>query len=251
MDMQNNPQDNHDFEKVAELLTPKHPRRCDFAFSRPPKKRIMSKVWTICGVAAMFVVVLTIAIKSVLPVSAKEVINSAFTTLSNSESIKVEFVWRGVKTSAEEIYSPDPSGNVINGTLYLLRKNGKVNMRIDWQDAEKNSIVFNSCDYIHLRGNHIANKYSTVFGDKLMQLFSMKTLPDDLKSSSELSAEGNMIMIKNHKGDITFFGEFQKDIKRLVKASAIFSLPEGKNITLLETTSIETGIDISESMFFE
>lgn len=249
--MQNNPQENHDFEKVAELLTPKHPRRCDFAFSYPPKKRIISKVWTISGVAAMFVVVLTIAIKSVLPVSATEVINTAFTALSNSESIKVEFVWRGVKTSAEEIYSPDPSGNVINGKLYLLRKNGKVNMRIDWQDNEKNSIVFNSCDYIHLQDNHIVYKYSTVFGDKLMKLFSMKTFPDDLKSTSELSTEGNMIMIKKHKENITFYGEFQKDSKRLVKASAIFSLPEGENITLLETKSIETDIDITESMFFE
>lgn len=251
MDMQNNPQENHDFEKVAELLTPKHPRRCDFAFSIPTKKRITSKIWTISGVAAMFVVVLTIAIKSVLPVSATEVVHSAFTTLASAESIKVEFVWRGVKTSSEEIYSPDPSGNVISGTLYLLRKNGKVNMRIDWHDAEKNSIMFNSCDYIHLQDNHIANKYSTAFGAKLMELFSMKTLPDDLKNTSELSTEGNMIMIKNHKENITFYGVFQKDSKRLVKASAIVSLPEGTNITLLETKSIETGIDITESMFFE
>lgn len=251
--MQNNPQVKHDFEKVAELLTPKHPRKCDFAFSRPAKKRIISKLWAIRGVAAMFVVVLTIAIKSVLPVSATEIVNSALTTLSNSESIKVEFVWRGVKTSAEEIYSPDPSGNVINGTLYLLRKNGKVNMRIDWQDTEKNSIVFNSCDYIHLQDNRIANKYPTAFGDIIMKLFSMETLPDDLKSSTELSTEGNRIMITshNHNKNITFYGEFQKDSKQLVKASAIFSLPEGRNITLLETKSIETGIDITESMFFE
>lgn len=251
MDMQNNPQENHDFEKVAELLSPKHPRRCDFAFSRPPQKKIISKIWAFSGIAAMFVVVLIIAIKSVLPVSATEIVNSAFTTLSNAESIKVEFVWRGVKTSAEEIYSPDPSGNVINGTLYLLRKNGEVNMRIDWQDAEKNSIVFNSCDYIHLQDNRIANKYPTVFGGKLMKLFSMETLPADLKSTTELSTECNMIMVKSHNENITFYGEFQKDSKRLVKASAIFSLPEGKNITLLETKSIETGIVITESMFFE
>lgn len=251
MDMQNNPQENHDFEKVTELLTPKHPRRCDFAFPYPAKKRIISKIWAISGVAAMFVVVLTIAIKSVLPVSATEIVNSALTTLSNSESIKVEFVLRGVKTSSEEIYSPDPYGNVINGTLYLLRKNGKVNMRIDWQDTEKNSIVFNSCDYIHLQDNRIANKYPTAFGDKLMKLFSIETLPDDLKSSTELSTEGNKIMIKSNNENITIYGEFQKDSKRLVKASAIFSLPEGSNITLLETKSIETGIDITESMFFE
>ena len=62
-----------------------------------------------------------------------------------------------------------------------LRKNGKVNMRIDWKDTEKNSIVLNSCDYIHLQDNRIANKYPTAFGDKLMKLFSIETLPDGFK----------------------------------------------------------------------
>lgn len=239
-----------ELEKVVELLTPKFQRKCEFSFAKP-RKRLVNKIWAISGVAAMLVVALTFAIKSALPVSATDVINSAFTTLIKAESIKVEFVWRGVKTSAEEIYSPDPSGNIIDGTLYLLRKNDRVNMRIDWHDAEKNSIVFNSCDYIHLQDNHIANKYPTAFRDKLMGLFSLDTLRDDLKSTSELSTEGNMIIIKDHKDNITLCGEFQKDSKRLVRASAIVSLPDGQNMTMLETKSIETDIDIPESMFFE
>ncbi len=248
MNMQEDRKEYLEFENVVELLTPKFQRKCEFSFAKP-RKRLVSKLWAFSGIAAMFVVVLIIAIKSVHPVSATEIVNSALTTLSNAESIKVEFVWRGVKTSAEEIYSPDPSGNVINGTLYLLRKDGKVNMRIDWQDTEKNSIVFNSCDYIHLQDNHIVDKYSTTFGSKLIELFSLKTFPDDLKSTSEFSTEGNMIRIKNRKENITHYGDFQKDSKRLVKASAIISLPEGKNITLLETKSIEVGIDIPESLF--
>lgn len=239
-----------ELEKVVELLTPKFQRKCEFSFAKP-RKRLVNKIWAISGVAAMLVVVLTFAIKSALPVSATDVINSAFTTLMKAESIKVEFVWRGVKTSAEEIYSPDPSGNIIDGTLYLLRKNDRVNMRIDWHDAEKNSIVFNSCDYIHLQDNHIANKYPTAFRDKLMGLFSLDTLQDDIKSASELSTEGNMIIIKDHKDNITLCGEFQKDSKRLVRASAIVSLPDGQNMTMLETKSIETDIDIPESMFLE
>lgn len=250
MSTQDSIKENQEFDKVVSILTPQFKRTCDFSYAKP-RKRLVNKIWAISGIAAMFLVVLSVAIKSVLPASATELINSAFTTLMNAESIKVEFEWRGVKTSAEEIYSPDPSGNVINGTLYLLRKDGKVNMRIDWQDTEKNSIVFNGCDYIHLQDNHIANKYPTAFDGKLMELFSQKTLPDYLKGTSELSTEGNRIMIKHHKENITFYGEFQKDSKRLVKASAIISLPEEKNITLLETKSIETGIDISESMFLE
>lgn len=250
MNMQDDRKEYLESEKVVELLTPKFQRKCEFSYAKP-RKRLVNKIWAISGIAAMFVVVLSVAIKSVLPVSATEVINSAFTTLMNAEGIKVEFVWRGVKTSAEEIYSPDPSGNVINGTLYLLRKDGKVNMRIDWQDTEKNSIVFNGCDYIHLQDNHIVNMYPTAFEGKLMELFSQKTLPDGLKDTSEFSTEGNMIMMKHHKENITFYGEFQKDCKRLVKASAIITLPEEKNITLLETKSIETGIGIHESMFLE
>ena len=249
--MQNNIQDNNDLEKVAKLLTPKHPRRCGFEFSTPPQKRITGKIWTISGVAAMFAIVLTIAIKSVMPVSAAEVIESAVATLTNAEGVKVEFVWRGIKTSAEEIYSPDLSGNVIDGTLYLSHKIGKGNMRIDWHDAEKNSIVFNGSDYIHLVDNRIVNKYPSSYRDKLMSLFHQNTFPEDLKSKAELSAEGNMIIIKLREGDITFCGQFQKDNKQLVKASAIVSLPDGQNMTILETKSIKTDIDIPESLFYK
>lgn len=250
MNMQDDRKEHLESEKVVELLTPKFQRKCEYSFAKP-RKPLVNKIWAISGIAAMFVLVLTIAIKSVVPVSATEVINSAYTTLTNAESIKVEFAWRGVKTSAEEIYSPDPTGDVINGTLYILRKNGKVNMRIDWQDAEKNSIVFNSNGYIHLKNNNIVNKYSTAFGAKLIELFSLNTLPDDLRSTSEISSEGNMIIIKNHKENITFCGEFQKDNKQLVKASVIVSLPDGQSMTMLETKSIETGIDIPESLFYE
>ena len=250
MNMQDDRKEYLESEKVVELLTPKFQRKCEFSFAKP-RKRLVNKIWAISGIAAMFVLVLTIAIKSVLPVSATEVINSAFTALTNAESIKVEFIWRGIKSSAEEIYSPDLSGNLIDGTLYLSRQNGKVNMRIDWHDAEKNSIVFNGSDYVHLQDNHIVNRHSSAFGDEIMNLFSQNTLPDGLKGKAELSTEGNMIILKDHKEDITFCGEFQKDSKQLVKASAIVSLPDGPNMTMLETKSIIIGIDIPESLFYE
>ena len=250
MNMQDNRNENQELEKVAELLTPKFQRKCEVSFTKP-RKRLINKIWTISGIAAMFVVVLTIAIKSVIPVSATEVINSAFANLTKAESIKVEFVWRGAKASGEEIYSPDPSGNMIKGTLYLLRKNGKVNTRIDWHDAEKNSIIFNGSYYIHLKDNYPVDKHSSTFGDELMNLFNQKSLPDGLNDNSELSTEGNIITVKSHKDQITFCGKFQKDSKQLIKASAIFSLPDGQNMTMLETKSIETDIDIPESIFSE
>lgn len=250
MSTQDSIKENQEFDKVVSILTPQFKRTCDFSYAKP-RKRLVNKIWAISGIAAMFVVVLSVAIKSVLPASATEVINSAFTTLTGAESIKVEFVWRGIKTSAEEIYSPDTSGNVINGTLYLLRSNDKVKTRIDWHDAEKNSIIFDGSNYIRLQGNRIAGKHPSAFGDEIMNLFSQNTLPDGLKGQAELSTEGTMIMIKTKKDDITFCGEFQKDSKRLVKASAIVSLPDGQNMTMLETKSIETDIDIPDSLFCE
>lgn len=251
MDMQNNSQENYDFEKVAELLTPKHPRRCKFTFTKPPKKYITSKIWTISSVAAMFAIVITIAIKSVMPISAAEVINSAITALTDAKSVKVEFVWRGKKGASEEIYTPDSLGNMVGGTLYILRNNGTVKTRIDWHDADKNSIVFNGRDYIHLRNNKIIDRHSSSFGEELMNLFSQNSLPEDITDKSILSADGDIIIIESHKGKITLLGEFNKDSKQLTKASISVSLPNRKNLKMMETKSIETDRCIPKSMFIE
>ena len=249
--MQKDFQENYDYEKVAELLTPKHPRQCEFSFSRLPEKRFTRKMWTISGVAAMFAIVLTIATKSVMPVSASEVINSAITTLSDAETIEVEFSWRGIKGNSEEIYTPSPLGDMVEGTMYILRKNDTVKTRIDWHDAEKNSIVFNGKDYILLRDNEMIDKHPSSFGKELMNLFSQNTLPKYLKDKSILSDDGNIIITDSHNGEITVLGEFHKDSKRLYKASASVLLPNGQDLKILETKSIKTNIKIPESLFLE
>lgn len=249
--MQNDYQENYDYEKVAELLTPKHPRQCEFSFSTPPKKWFTRKIWAVSGVAAMFAIVITIAIKSVMPISAAEVINSAFTTLTVANSIKVEFAWRGIKGASEEIYTPDPLGNMVEGTMYILRKNGTVKTRIDWHDAEKNSIVFNGRDYIHLKNNQIIDRHSSSFGEELMNLFSQNSLPEDIIDKSILSADGDIIIIESQNGKITLLGEFNKYSKRLTKATINVSLPNRKKIKMMETKSIETDRCIPESIFIE
>lgn len=74
MNMQNDRKEHLESEKVVELLTPKFQRKCEFSFAKP-RKRLVNKIWAVSGIAAMFVLVLTIAIKSVVPVSATGVIN--------------------------------------------------------------------------------------------------------------------------------------------------------------------------------
>lgn len=238
------------FDEVVELLTPKFRRECEIAFAKP-HKRFINRIWAISGIAAMFVIALTIAFKSVVPVSAAEVVSSALADLSDAESVKVEFTWRGIKTSHEEIYRPDLSGDVINGTLYLLRRNGKVLARIDWHDAEKNTIVFNNSQYIHLKDGIKVNKHASSFGDELMNLLNRNSLPDDLKNESEFSTEDNVITIKHNKDIITFCGEFNKNSKQLIKASAIATMPDGKEVSIFETQSIETNVDLPENLFAE
>lgn len=250
MDMHDKTKESQELDRVVDLISPRHPRECGFTFTAP-KKRFSKRIWTISGVAALFIIVATIAFKSVMPVSAAEVIGSAISTLTDAESVKVEFVWRCVKTDAEEIYTPDPAGEMIDGTLYLSRRNGIVNTRIDWNDAERNSIVFDGKNYIHLRDNRLVNKHSSSFGNELMELFSHSSLPDVMKEESILSSDGNMIITESHKGDITLRGEFLKDSKRLVKASAKVAMPDGTDLTILETKSIETDVDIPETIFVE
>ncbi|MBD5193397.1 MAG: hypothetical protein HDS91_02605 [Bacteroidales bacterium] len=186
-----------------------------------------------------------------MPVSAAEVINSAITGLTDAENIRVEFEWRGTKNNSEEIYTPDSLGNIVNGTLYILRKNGKVNTRIDWHDVENNSIIFNGRDYIHLRNNEIIDKHPSSFGEELIDLFSQNSLSKNIKDNSVFSTEGDFIIAESHKGDITFHGEFRKDSKRLTKASVSVSLQNGQDLKMMETTSIATNISITESMFIE
>lgn len=249
--MRNNLNDDHDFDKVANLLTPKYPRKCDFAFSTPNQKRPISKIWTISGIAAMFAVVLTLVIKLVVPVSAAEMINSVITSLKDAECVKVEFAWRGIKADSEEIYTPDPSGSLVDGTLYVMRINGKFKTRIDWHDAEKNSIVFNGKDYIYLRNNEIINKKSSSFGETLMNLFSYNKLPDDLKDKVTQTTDGNIIKAEIHKGDVAFLGEFNRNSKLLNKASVSVSMPNGQNLKMMETKSIEINGSIPDSIFIE
>lgn len=248
--MQDINKENREFDKVVELLKPKFPRRCEFSFTKP-RTRIFKRIWAVSGIVAMLAIILTVAIKSAITVSAMEVINSALADLSTAESLKVEFVWRGVKSSAEEIYTPNPEGNLVKGTLYLLRKNGKVLTRIDWHDDERNSIIFNGNKYIHLKNGRKINTHSSSFGEELINLVSANTVPEDLKKESSIVKSGDRLSIKSHKDVITFYGEFQRDSKRLINASVATISPNGRETMMAKTKSIEIGIDIPEALFSE
>lgn len=250
MDTKDINNENREFDKVVELLTPKFPRHCEYSFTKP-RRRVFFRICTITGVAAMLAVILTVAIKSTMTLSATEVINSALTNLLKANSFKIEFVWRGVKSSAEEIYTPNPDGILVDGTLYLLRKDGKVFTRIDWHDDEKNSIIFNGSKYIHLKNGRRINMHSSCFGEELIDLFRMSSVPEDLKKKSTINETGDKITMKTHKDVITFYGEFQSNSKQLINASVATTSSDGSEIVMVRTKSIETGTDIPAALFSE
>lgn len=243
-----------EFEKVAEMLTPKFARKNEFSFARP-QNRFNKIMWTMSGVAAMLVIVLTFAIKLVTPVSAGEVINDALTTLSNAKSIKVDFALLGIKTTDDEIYTPNPSGTIVNGTLYILVNDNKVYNRIDWDDDENNAIIYNGSEYIHLKDGKIVNRHPSQFSDEIYRLTNLKSIEgmkDNLLKDADITTNGNTIIVKLKEMDnLTFTAEFNKNNKQLVKVAVMVASQNGEKKVMLETKSITTDLSISENNFFK
>lgn len=250
MDTQDNIKSERDYVKVVELFNPKHPRKNELTFSKP-KKRKMGKIWSLGGIAAMFAIIITVAIKLVMPVSAAEVINKALSNLSNAENVKVEFMMRAVKTGEDGIYRPDLNGNIVNGTLFIQKKGDKIFNRIDWDDSERNTIIFDGTKYIHLKNGTAVASHPSAFSDELINILNLEHQPDNIIKESDISTDGNTITVRHSKRNILFTGEFRKDNKQLAKASVVVTGKENAGMVMLETKLIDINIDIPETMFMD
>jgi hypothetical protein len=83
----------------------------------------------------MFVLVITVAVKSVMPASANiapasEIVFGALESAENSENGKIDFVLRGIETDSKAIYDPAPEASMVNATLYFLNKDGRCHASI-------------------------------------------------------------------------------------------------------------------------
>ncbi|WP_290089668.1 hypothetical protein [uncultured Duncaniella sp.] len=243
---------NHDqdYDKVIEMLTPRFPRK---GYGR--RRRRLAKIWTIGGIAAMFVLVITVAVKSVMPASANiapasEIVFGALESAENSENGKIDFVLRGIETDSKAIYDPAPEASMVNATLYFLNKDGRSMSRIDWHDAEKNTVIFDGKDYIHLRNGIQVKRCSDDTGPKFKELFGLESLIGSFNVlDEEISEEGNIITVRHRKNSITFIGEFSRSDKKLRSAKIVAESPTDKQITIVETQSIDFNTTIPESMF--
>lgn len=233
---------NQELHQVIDLFTPKFPRKCEFSFTKT-RKPSRGKIWAISGIAAMLAIILTVSIKSTIPVSAKEVVTTALVNLSRAESVRIDFLMRS-----------DGSDTLTEGTLYILHKGDKIFNRMDWNDKGKHSMIYNGANYIHLKNGIKVNGHPSKFYYELMNLIisdSLRNHPEDLTANMDATIRGNIITVTKHKDVFTLRGEFHKGDKKLVKASATASAPDGRELTIFETKSIETDVRIPDSAFSE
>jgi hypothetical protein len=69
--------------------------------------------------------------------------------------------------------------------------------RIDWHDAEKNTVIFDGKDYIHLRNGIQVKRCSDDTGPKFKELFGLESLIGSFNVlDEEISEEGNIITVQ-------------------------------------------------------
>ncbi len=240
-----------EFEKVESLLTPKHQRNVDFKFNE--RRGSAGKIfWKIGGIAAMLALVVTVALSSIFPASASQKINAGMENLFNAETVKVEFTLRCMPVSGDEVYAPHPSGEILDGTLYVLNTGTQVCNRIDWHDKDNNTIIFKDKEYVHLRDGELVERHSCNPVNEFAGIFNLKSLRKQLGTimdDADITTKGEYIYLVHNKGKIALSGKFRKDNNMLVEATASYVDPQGCEVSLLKTNSIHAGVNLPEGLF--
>ena len=108
---------------------------------------------------------------------------------------------------------------MVNATLYFLNKDGRSMSRIDWHDAEKNTVIFDGKDYIHLRNGIQVKRCSDDTGPKFKELFGLESLIGSFNVlDEEISEEGNIITVRHVKTQLLSLESFQRSDKKLRSA---------------------------------
>ena len=242
-----------DFDKVVRMLSPRFVRLMpDSLGGVPSRKPLSALMWTVGSAAAVAAVIFVIAARIpttalAFSVPAAEIVVRALETGARSGSCKVEFAWRGIETSDDEVYTPQPDAPMIRGTLYMLCDSGGAGCRIDWHDADRNSIIYDGADYIRLKDGVQVARHPSHFGSELVNLLDIETLT---RSVGEITEKDGVITVSHREnGGAVFLGEFSREDRRLIKASILMTAPDGRSITLMETSSVIFGADVQPSLF--
>lgn len=255
-----NSYDNHsddELQKVIDLLTPKFPPVMKHGQASPATNRKKhGKILHICGIAAMLCIIATVALTLSVDsnaIPAGQIIEQSLNGFSKSDSYRIDFRYRGKKTTKEEIYTPDTIADMIPGTLYLLNYEHTPLMRVDWHDAEKNTIIFNGKKYMHLKNGQIVKSIPHKPVKEISRLLSFEMLPKDIVNSkftiiTEKSGIINLTVKSTHDR-MYFIGEFSRANKKLKKAIARYDNRNKIPVDIITTDSISYGIPISPELF--
>ncbi len=258
MNINLNKNEQDEFNKVINLLTPKHSptssKRANVSFNT--RHRTIHRFFKVSVVATICAVIATVGIAfkwsvRTEAIPASQIVEHSLADIAKAKGYKITFTLRGSKRNKDEIYTPNPNGDMIRGTLYIAVENNTPLTRIDWDDTERNTIIFSNGTYTHLQGNKIINSKKSLPLTALYDLVSLKTLPSDLKDSSktEIDESGDEITLTTKgKEQIRFKATFSRSENRLKKASATAFIGS-EPIELLTTDSIDYSSAIPLNLF--
>ncbi len=261
MNINLNKNEQDEFNKVINLLTPKHSptssKGANVSYNTRHRNILrffkVSAVATICAVIATVGIAFKWSVRTEA-IPASQIVEHSLADIAKAKGYKISFMLRGSKRNKDEIYTPNPNGDMIRGTLYIAVENNTPLTRIDWDDTERNTIIFSDGTYTHLQGYKIINSKKSLPLTTLYNLVSLNTLPSDLKDSSktEIDESGDEITLttKGTKGkeQIRFQATFSRSENRLKKASAT-ALIGSEPIELLTTDSIDYSSVIPLNLF--
>ncbi len=231
-----------ELEKTVEMLTPKFRKSSDFSFVRREKRMSMRQLWWRAGsVAAMVAVVVALAINTLTPARAEDVVQKSLANLNAESSYKVEFYIAG--TLKENEIRPEPGGDrEITGTLYVVNDNGVEKDRIEIESPDKITEVYDGEWYMRYKNGTLVKKVrSKTLG--LLDLFRFNTLKDMMKDV-DIASNGDSITVSHKKGQVVMHGVFSRSTNKLTEAYVTMN---GERV--LGTKSIEYGTDIPEEYF--
>lgn len=254
---QSNPADD-ELQKVVDILKPKFPRQSrNKVTDTRHSHRLNTRLIKIGGIAAMVCVCATMAfgllfsIKS-NAVPASQIVEQSIADMAKADSYRVEFNYRGL-ISDDEIYRCTPDGKMVSGTLYVLINDGVPLTRIDWNDSQNNTAIWNGKKYIRLQNDKVVKTKSAKPLNELYQFLSFKTLPKDILERATIEeADGiiNASLKTKSRGSEYILGtaEFVRADKRLKKMSVIYH--DGSNdLVVISTDSINYGIPLTVDLF--
>lgn len=248
----NNPSDD-ELRKVVDILKPKFPRQPgEKVTNLKPSHRYDKPFLRIGGIAAMVCLCATIAFGLMFSVKgnavpASQIVEQSIAEMSKADSYRIEFNYRGRISSDDEIYRANPEAGVVSGTLYVFIHNGIPLTRIDWNDSQHNTAIWNGKRYIHVKDGKVVTTKPAKPLDELYQLLSFKTLPKDIIKVATINETGgkiNVTLKKSNNSEIHGMAQFSRADKRLEKVT--FGT---KDIDVMSTDSISYGMPLPVEMF--